>query len=163
MGGREKEKTSEDAISNDKTSCNSSQGAVNVPSINQQSCSSSHSEAHAFDKDKPGSSRSHEETNVIDQVRRNSQKTENLKEADVTQAAQFNIDNDIDNAKEDAASVEAAMLSLPTEFLGLRQEEQTGNFYYDTNKLFDSNKEAEERQHLKKAATLVNEWIQHLQ
>ena len=118
---------------------------------------------NAFDKDKPGSSRSHEETNVIDQVRRNSRKTEDLKKADVRQAAQFSIDSDIDNAKEDAAALEAAMLSLPTELFGLHQEEQTGNFYYDTNKLFDSNKEAKERQHLKKAATLVNEWIQHLQ
>ena len=120
LGGREKEKTSEDAIINDKTSCNNSQGVVNVPSINQQSCSSSHSEAHAFDRDKPGSSRNYEETNVIDQVRRISEKTEDLKEADVRQTAQFSIDNDIDNAKEDASAVEIAMLSLPTDFFGLR-------------------------------------------
>ena len=51
-----------------------------------------------------------EEANVIDQVRRNSQKTEDLKEGDVRQATQFGIDNDTDYAKEDAAAVEAAML-----------------------------------------------------
>ena len=41
--------------------------------------------------------------------------------------------------------------------------EQTGNFYYDADKVFDSNKEAEERQYFKKAAILVNKWIQILQ
>ena len=41
--------------------------------------------------------------------------------------------------------------------------DQTGNFYYDGDEIQDYNKEAEERQHLKKAAILVNEWIQLLQ
>ena len=55
------------------------------------------------------------------------------------------------------------MVSLPTKFFGLCQVEQTGNFYYDADEISDYNKEAEERQHLKKAAILVNEWIQLLQ
>ena len=55
------------------------------------------------------------------------------------------------------------MLSLPPEFFGLHQVEQTGNFYSDADDILDYNKEAEERQHLKKSAILVNEWIQLLQ
>ena len=55
------------------------------------------------------------------------------------------------------------MLSLPSEFFGLRLVDQTGSFYYDGDEIQDYNKEAKERQHLKKAAILVNEWIQLLQ
>ena len=109
------------------------------------------------------SSKSHEEACINDQVRRSRQKTEDLKEAKVRQAAHFRIDNDIDYTKEDAAAVDAAMLSLPTEFFGLHQVEQTGNFYYDADEISDYNKEAKERQHLKQSAILVNEWIQLLQ
>ena len=149
MGGREKEKTSEEAaVSN-----------VNEKTIWRRS----HEEAHAFDKDKLGSNKSHEEACINDQVRRRRLKTEDLKEVDIRQGAPFSIDNNIDYTKEDAAAIDTAMLSLPTKFFGLRKVEQTGNFYYDADKIFDSNKEAQERQHLKKAATLVNEWIQLLQ
>ena len=55
------------------------------------------------------------------------------------------------------------MLSLPTKFFGLRQVEQTGNFYYDADEISDYNKETEERRHLKKSTILVNEWIHLLQ
>ena len=41
--------------------------------------------------------------------------------------------------------------------------DQTSNFYYDGDEIQDYNKEAKERQHLKNAAIIVNEWIQHLQ
>ena len=40
--------------------------------------------------------------------------------------------------------------------------DHTSNFYYDGDEIQDYNKGAEERQHLKKAAILVNEWIQLL-
>ena len=44
------------------------------------------------------------------------------------EAQQFSIDNDIDYDKEDAATVDAAMISLATKFFGLRLVDQTSNF-----------------------------------
>ena len=115
------------------------------------STSTSHQAAEAKKNPSPSTSTSHQGAKAIafdndKAARRRGQ------EAAIKEAKQFGIDNYIDYDKEDAAAVDASMISLPTKFFGLHLVDETTNFYYDGDKIQDYNKEAEERQHLKKSS-----------